>query len=125
MLIKESKLRNIIRSIVSESFRSGPDGSTNQASIRTMTNNFNDIPVMGPQNVAPEFDDTDPEAQKEIMNHWRSMNPGRPLPSGGESVTYRNNVNGFTVNYIYSNKTNEWIDEEYFNDDLIDTDKMF
>lgn len=126
MLIKENKLRKVIRDIILETFRPGPGGlGANNASIRTLTNNFNDIPVMEPQDVAADFDDTDPEVQIEIMNYWKSKNPGRPFPSHGEAILYKNNVNGFTINYIYNKKINEWVDEEYYNEDQIDIDKMF
>jgi hypothetical protein len=126
MLIKESKLRNIIRSMISETFRQGPGGlGSSNASIRTMTNDFSNIPVTKMSDIALDFDTTDPQCQEEIMNHWRTLNPGRPFPENGEIVSYRNNVNGFLLNYIYNQKINEWIDEDDLNEDLIDDDKMF
>jgi len=126
MLIKENRLRKVIRDIIFETFRPGPGGlGANNASIRTMTNDFNDVPVMNPQDIAADFNEADPAAQIEIMNYWKTMNPGRPFPSHGETILYKNNVNGFTINYIYNKNINEWVDEEYYDEDLIDIDKMF
>ena len=126
MFIKENKLRNIIRSIISESFRMGPGGlGADNSSIRTMTNDFSNVPVISANNIAADFDITDPKCQEEIMNYWRTMNPGRPFPENGESVSYRNNVNGFLFNYVYNKSINEWIEEDDLNEDLIDDDKMF
>lgn len=126
MFIKEAKLRNIIRSIISESFNAGPGGlGANNASIRTMTDNFSNTPIVTANNIVDDFDTTDPACQEEIMNYWRTMNPGRPFPTNGESISYKNNVNGFTFNYVYNQSINEWIDDEDLNADLMDDNKMF
>jgi len=126
MFIKEAKLRQLIKSVISETFRPGPGGlGANQATVATMTNDFKDIPYATPQDIAHEFDITDPVIQEELMNHWRTINPGRPFPSSGENITYQNNVNGFTNTYIYNANIQAWEDEEDLNEELIDTDKMF